>query len=185
MHRGGAAKGIAHYNYQHGRRSKVLKGVMLEDYEGALQSRETLHNLADEIALTDSMTNRLVERIGGGDSLGIMKRLRTEWSGFSAAQRRGDTDDAAQHLDTVGSLITRGASLTDQIEEVSRLVDRRRKLADSHHRQLVSAEQTLNRDQVMALVGALVSAVNRNVSSEAERAAVQEDINAAIGRGRA
>ena len=183
-HHGGASRaGIAHPNFRHGRHSKVLKGVNLDDYEAALQDTTRIHELTDEIALTDVLISGLLENLDEGQSLGLLERLRKEWTGFEAAQRRGDIEDAAQHLDTLGDLIERGASQADQVEEISRLIDRRRKLSDSHHRQLEAAENTMRRAEIMALVGALVSAVNRNVASLAERAAIQADIYAAIGRG--
>ena len=176
-------EGIAHPNFRHGRRSKALAGINLDDYHAALEDTN-IHNLTDELALTDALVNRLVERIGSGDSLAIMKKLRTEWGGFEAAHGRGDAEDAASHLDALGSLIRRGASLTEQVEEVSRLVDRRRKLADSHHRQFTTAQRSMQRDEVMALVGALVSAVRRHVVDPTQLRAIQADIGLAIGRDR-
>jgi hypothetical protein len=161
----------------------VLRGVNLDDYREGLEDTN-IHDLTDELALTDALVNRLVERIGSGDSLRIMEKLRVEWDGFEAAQGRGDSDDAARHLDAVGFLIRRGASVTEQVEEVSRLVDRRRKLADSHRRQLTAAQQMITRDQAMAFAGALISAVRRHVTDSAKLRAIGEDFSAAIGRDR-
>jgi hypothetical protein len=181
-HHGGASRsGIAHPNFKHGRHSKALKGVNLDYYQEALEDPQ-IQDLVSEIALTDVLINRTTERLGDGESFALMGRLRKEWAGYGAAQRRGDNGDAAAHLDRLGDLIDRGASLADQVEEISRLVDRRRKLSASHHRQLVNAEQQMGRAEVMALVAALVSAVKRNVTDAAVLSAIQADIGAAIGK---
>ena len=182
-HGGASRAGIAHPNFRHGRRSKVLRGVNLDDYHAALEDTN-IHDLTDELALTDALLNRLVEKIGSGDSLRLIEKLRIELDGFESAQGREDSDDAAKHLDAIGFLIRRGASLTEQVEEVSRLVDRRRKLADSHRRQLTAAQQMISRDQAMAFAGALVSAVRRHVTDPAKLRAIQEDFSVAIGRDR-
>jgi hypothetical protein len=60
MHRGKAARGVGHYNYRHGGRSKDLVARMVSDYERALAEHraETQHLLPIMERCLDNMAGR-------------------------------------------------------------------------------------------------------------------------------
>lgn len=180
-HHGGAIpRGRALPQTTHGRYSKHLPTRMLATYEQASQDAELL-NLRADIALLDARLADLLGRVDSGESGTLWQELRTAWK---TVKRAPDAEDAAAiAFAELGPLIERGYQDTQAWGEIGRIIEQRRKLAESERKRLVEMQQMMTAGQAQLLIARLYDVVTQHVSDRAAIAAIGAELEALAGAG--
>lgn len=181
MHGGPTPRGRALPQTTHGRYSKDLPTRLAARYQEA-QADPDLLNLNDEIRLTYALLVDALKGIDTGESGRLWRSLKAEWDALKDAQREKDSAAIAQHLNAIGSLITRGLADYAARVEVLDIIDRRRKLVESEGKRRQAMQQMITAERAMLLISAIVDVVMRHVDDPATRAAISADIGALYAR---
>ena len=159
---------------KHAKYSKYIPTRMLEQHEAFLNDPERL-SLVNEIALIDARIADLLTRVDTGESGRLWKRAKDAYSAYRKGVRDKDFEAQAVALNDLGVVLGQGVSDTAAWEEISRLVERRRRLADSERKRMVDAQLVLTVDKAMTVANALLEAVRTNVKEPDRLAAIQAD----------
>jgi hypothetical protein len=175
IHGGKIPRGHALPQTTHGRYSKHLPTRMLANY---VQSRDDPEMLAlsNEIALIDSRTLDLLNRVDSGESGAIWRDLQATYKELREANQAGDVATARQLLLDLGSLITKGHADYAAWVDVRLLIEQRRKLVESERKRLVDMQQMITAEQAMLLISRLHDTVMRHVDDPGARAAIADDL---------
>jgi len=163
--------------------SKALPKALLENYEASLRDEARIE-LAHEMGLIDTRLHQIVERLETGEGGALWQRLQQVWKDYQRA--KGSEDDALDEvalLAEMGDLIERGEDDALVWAEITNLIERRRRLAESERKRLADLQQYVTADQALALYRTVLDSVRRNVGDRDALAAITADCVAAI-RGR-
>lgn len=177
IHGGKTPKGIASPNFKTGRHSKYIPVGLMDTYHEHLTANDRLV-LDSEIALVDVRISEIVESLGDYDSADLWYKLYQQRVEYRAA---GTEIERIKALNAIFELIEMGASYTSKWAEVYASIEQRRKLVESERKRLVEAEQTIQVDQALLLVTALLNAVKSNVSDTQALVAIQSEFNRLVG----
>jgi hypothetical protein len=187
MHNGKAARGVAASQYKTGRYSKYLPARMLPRYLESQDDPELL-NLRWEVALIDSRIADLLTRVDSGEAGNMWAQLDTIRRHFEEAQLKGNRVRSAAAVKEVMSLIAQGAADFAAWDQITDLIERRRRLVESERKRLVEMHQVVKLDNAMTLIHQLSQSVRGHVVANCEGrtarvilAGVQADITRAIG----
>ena len=147
---------------------------MLERYHEAIGDPELLE-LADDIGLVDVRMLEIVEALDDRAPEDLWHELRGRWAALVGAdekRRRAETDKEKQAADRgltdaisyVGRLIERGATETQNWNEIFKLQGHRAKLVESQRKREMELGQYINAAQMQAYTVALVEIIRRYVS---------------------
>lgn len=161
-HGGKSLSGIAHPNYQHGRRTQRLPKRMLEDAMAAYSDPE-LASMREDIVVMDARINDLIDRVSNGESGEAWRRLREAFAEHRKAERTGDADKARYWWYEIEDLITAGVADYDAWDEVTKAMTMREKLIAAEQRRLVANGQMISADRALAIFGRLMQAIRENV----------------------
>lgn len=175
MHGGTALIGAAAPGFRHGRYTS-MPTRLVESFEAARSDGELLA-LRDDIAITDARLSDLIGRVDSGESGALWRDLGEAQGRMDEARRAKDAIGIGAAADEIRMLITRGHSDYAAWGEIRALVDHRRKLVDSEAKRLVQMQQSLRADQALALVSAVLDAVQREVK---DRKTLSRISNAAL-----
>lgn len=183
-HGGKSPSGLAHPSTTHGRYSKDLPTRLAGRYERAASDPDLLR-LDSEIHLLDTLLNERLAVLDSGESGRIWRELREAWKQYMAARaaRPPDTAGMTDALDRVAELIQRGSADHGARQEITDLVERRRKLVDSEGKRRVQMQQVMTVEQATLLVSVMANSVRRHVDDPEARAAISRDIAAVFGGG--
>ncbi len=139
-HFGNAAKGIAHYNYKHGRRSKYMPAPLLPAFQAAMDDPELL-SLNEDIATLDALINQEAGRIESGDPSAILAEAETLWQSLWKATQRGDKDAVNRFRARLEAKLAQGASDFTAISRMLEFMEQKRKAAatEAKRRELMGA----------------------------------------------
>ena len=195
MHSGGAAEGIAHPAFKHGRYSRLAAAMpkyLREKSEEALEDWESLTDLSDKLSAQEAMLVDLYEKLPTGESGETWKALKEHWAAYEEAERNlavSGTDDKAyrkwdsqrvQAMESVKYLIAEGATEWQTREAIGKELDRYT---------AISAVETKRREkaatvQSMFLVKSLLSIIQQYTANE-HKGTVQRLLSGLFtGRGR-
>lgn len=166
--------------YEDGRRCYLgrresLPQRMLESYDMALTDRELLI-LRRDLALVEARLVDLLDRADTGESGRIWKDLKTIWDSFMQATRSGEEQTAQAHLMRVHDLIVEGNQDYDTWNEISALVEQRKRLAESERKRLLEMHQMISTERVMALMERIALVIERHVDDTKTRRKIGQDI---------
>lgn len=181
MHGGHTPRGIQHYNYKTGRYTKSLVGNLLGDYLTAREDTDLL-NLQEEIALIDARLAAVLARTRQGESNALWKQARTAWQAFDAATLGGDASAIAAARADVAQALERGHMDYAAWNDVTRLMETRRKLVESERRRMVDMRALVSTEELMVAVRALVSAVRLYVKDPGTLRNIVGEIERTLGR---
>lgn len=184
MHGGKTPQGIATKNFKQGRYSKYIPAKLLERYEASVDDPELL-NLRSEISLIESRMTDLLTRVDTKEA----GKLWTEMRKLNDDLRR-DFDNENLGAVNLGMIkIDRliGSGLTDYVawNEITNLIDQRRKLVEAESKRLIAMQQVVTSEQALTLVAALLSAVRDNIQDRQVLQSVQSRFNEIINNDRA
>jgi hypothetical protein len=171
MHRGGAKKGVEHPNFKHGLYAKSLPLRLAARYDAALADPDLL-GMRRETALMASLLDDALARLDSGETGTLWMELGKAWAAVQAARASGDKDKLRNALADVGVLIERGASDAAAAREIRGVILDKARVAESERKRLVEAHQVITVERLMALVGALSSAILEEVPDRERRARI-------------
>ena len=172
MHGGKTPSGIASPHFRHGRQSKYMPSRLLERYTEALDDPDLLA-LRDELALVDARLTDVLGRVDTGEAGRHWLALADAW------RRMEEATDEATRRDAFMDIATRiKAGVADYAawDDVLRLVEQRRRLAESERKRMVEMQQMVTTDKALALVSLLIDVVRRHVTDRKALSAISEDI---------
>ena len=121
-----------------------------------------------EIAVLETRITQLMEFIGTGESNSVWQDLKDVWREFMGAVRMGDPVLQNELLPSINRLISQGASQSQQWEEISGMIERRRKLVETEGRQQAIARQMISVDQTIAMLQMVIESVRLTVDKYVE-----------------
>lgn len=173
VHGGLTPKGIASPHYKTGARSKYLPARLLGRVEEALNDPGLL-DLRRDIALLEARLSEVLSQLDR-DGAGDWSEVRSCYLSLVAAMRRQDKAGMATALSQLNTLINRAADDAALWEQVSALLDQRRRAIESESRRMVQMQQTITTNQAMVLVTALLSSIKEHVTDRQALSKIQND----------
>jgi hypothetical protein len=181
FHGGRAPKGGAHPGFKHGRRSSYMPSRIFEHFDRFVNDPKIAYHRRS-IAQIDAMVEEAWDDYEDGGTPELWRRLRTAWLRVEKARARRDAVGQRGGLDEVGSLIGRGADQIQRMDRIVKLLDQRRKHADSELKRRQAEERTFTHEEAAAYYMGLGEAVRKHVGDRKIRRAIINDIAAIVGR---
>lgn len=180
LHGGASPIGPASPQWKHGRHSTALRGDLLERYERASQDPE-LASLRSELQLVDARMGEVLASLGGRLAVPAQPAggavpadpwalVRQRFEAFTVAARSGNQAAGQAALRSLEAAITDGLSLASTWREVYELTELRAKLVVSEARRARDQQEMISSTEAVALMTALVVAVDRVLRKAAEAA---------------
>lgn len=183
IHGGTVPVGIASPHFKHGRHSKYMQGNLLSSYETFLADSDRL-NLDSEIALIDARIAEQLEKVGKvQDSRTLWKALQEAHKKLETANRQRDGEGMEKALAEISYLIKTGFRVYNQWEEITDLIERRRKLVDSERKRLLDAQQYITVEQALGFAHAVMASVKQHVTDYDTLKSIAADLSV-IGVGK-
>lgn len=160
-HGGASPKGLDHPRTKHGGYSKYLPDALKDKYKEATTNEELL-SLKDEMALVTTRLYELAEMVdeaGGKKKYAEIVDLWRRWhkaksmDSKNARYIKQDLDEAIEHIE-------KDLQIWD---EVTNLVNMKRKLVDSEQRKLNNLQQYVPTEKVMLFIGAVMDVVSNEI----------------------
>ena len=130
-HGGKHRKGVAHPGFKHGHYSKVMPPVHLREKWNALLSDAELLHHRNSVALVDSMIQEVFDHYEAGGTPALWTDLLAVWGKLQVARRARDKHRSTEFLEELGGVIERGYAQSGREQQVVKLLEVRRKHADS------------------------------------------------------
>jgi len=181
FHGGRAPKGGAHPGFKHGRRSSYMPAELFEYFNNFANDPEIAHH-RKSIAQIDAMVEEAWDDYEEGGTPQLWRKLKTAWRKVEKARAGRDAAGLWETLDEVGRLIGRGAEQTQRMDRIVKLLDQRRKHANSELKRRQAEERTFTYEEAAAYYTALGEAVRKHVQDPKVRKAIMNDIAAIAGR---
>lgn len=182
LHGGKTPAGLASPQFKTGRYSKVLPARLAARYQEALTDT-TLLELREEISLLDTRLADVLNRVESGESGEVWRLLRTTFTAFNRAKAAGKVPEMTSLLVEIEHLIVRGLADYAAWQDVSSLLEQRRKLVESERKRLVDMQQMMTSEQAMVMLAAVVDTVRRHVTDRNALAAISADITRLVAVG--
>lgn len=167
LHGGKTLAGPASGTYKHGRYSQYLTGNLVTRYEESSGNPELLSLWAD-IALVEARLTQALELLETGGANELWAELDYAWEHFVAAVREKDKDAQAIHLAQLNNIIERGREDQKIWDEISGLIEQKRKLVETEQRLSITAEKMVDIERVLGYLAALVLAIKESAQRHAE-----------------
>lgn len=190
MHGGMTPRGIASPHFKNGlhmRHQSALPPRLLATYEAGLSDPDLLA-VKSEISLTDARLEDLLGRVDTGEAGETWNSLRETFHVAEKSRQKWDRNVGSvdgekakqtffEAFETIGTLIAEGAQDYRAWEEVHKMVEQRRKLAETEAKRLEKMGRMITSDRAMQMVAALVELVRENVSDTHALTAIYNGIN--------
>jgi hypothetical protein len=182
LHGGKSPVGIAASQFKHGRYSKYMPARLSERYAVALAD-ETMLEQREEIAL---LGTRLQELLGQLTDMSqrdaLWQKLGKLWSELMTAAREGKKEKQQEAANEIEALINGTSNDTAVWFEIQEVIEQRRKLVESERKRMVEAQEFVSVEQAMMVAHFLMDSINRHVSNNDEKRAIQADLISVYGR---
>lgn len=163
FHGGMSLKGAAAPNFKDGRYSKYMPAQLESKYAEALKD-PNLVSMRDEIAV---ITARLQEMFGGINTtsgLDYYHKLVNLWGEYTTYGEMGDTDNMARVQGEIGKMILKGESMAQKWEEIIKLIEMRRKLAESEQKRLINMNQMISVERASMFVFKILGIIKKYIT---------------------
>ena len=181
FHGGRAPKGGAHPNFKDGRRSRYMPSELFEHFSRFANDPKITHH-RESIAQIDLLINEAWEDFEDGGTPELWRSLRSAWRKVEKARAKGDAARLKEALDGVGQLIERGADQFHRNERIVKLLERRRKHANSETKRRQTEERTFTHEEGTAFYLGLGEAVRQHVTDPLMLNAIVNEVTAIAGR---
>lgn len=178
IHGGKTPKGIAASRYKHGLYSAYMPARLIPSAMEAANDPELLSVRAD-IGLVYGRITDLLKRVDTGETGMLWEQAKSAFAEYKAT--RGGAREI-EFLLKLEAAIEKGLDDYAAWEQISQLLEQRRKLVESERKRLVEAEQMITAERAMLLIGALAGILKRRVTDPKLLADISEDIGTIIGR---
>lgn len=155
MHGGKTPRGSTLPQFKDGRHSKSLPTRYLARYAQALTEGDQLLEQLHEIALLDSRLDELLHAVDSGEAGDLWKRLQGVCDDLIKAKRKKDVSRVGLCLTEILELVGRGAQDWARWQEITDVVERRRRLVESETKRRKDAKETVLLQEVLVFIGLL------------------------------
>lgn len=186
LHGGASVKGVRHYNFKDGRYSKVMPQNLVKHYETTVNDSRLLE-LRDDIALVAALISDSLSDLQENykSSLQYFKLMATLLNEISI-----ETDMASGQLPDIleskikqfGELFYKAQAEHAKRQELLIMVDQKRKLTESERKRLLELHSLFSAEQVMAMMGGVLSIIRENVSDLLVQERIAEGIRKLINQ---
>ena len=169
-HGGSSPKGAASGTFKDGRHSKYAKMPqhLREKYEAGLDDPELTHHRG-QIALVDAALDEFFAEHEYGANPDTWKAVRAEYRKMKVANNAGDAHKAREHFEALGLLVEEGNSHAQGSLTLIRLLEARRKHAESETKRRLSENMTFSYEMAYTYYTALGAAARRWFGHDQER----------------
>jgi hypothetical protein len=181
FHGGRAPKGGEHPGFKHGRRSSYMPAELFEHFNNFVNDSKITHH-RESIAQIDALVQEAWDDYEDGGTPELWRKLKTAWRKVEKARAGHDTVGFREALDEVGSLIGRGADQIQRMDRIVKLLDQRRKHANSELKRRLAEERTFTHEEAAAFYKGLGEAVRKHVGDPDARKAIMNHIVAIAGK---
>jgi hypothetical protein len=181
LHGGRAPKGGAHPGFKHGRRSSYMPAGLFEHFNNFVNDPKIAHHRSS-IAQIDALVEEAWDDYEVGGSPELWRKLKTAWREVEKARAGRDAVGLWQTLDEVGRLIGQGGEQTQRMDRIVKLLDQRRKHANSELKRRQAEERTFTHEEAAAFYKGMGEAVRKHVGDRKIRRAILNDIAAIAGK---
>jgi hypothetical protein len=181
FHGGRVPKGGAHPGFKHGKRSRYMPSGLFEHFDRFVNDPKIAHH-RKSIAQIDAMVEEAWENYEVGGTPQLWRKLKSAWRKVEKARAGHDTVGFRETLDEVGGLIGRGADQIQRMDRIVKLLDQRRKHADSELKRRQAEERTFTHEEAAAFYKGLGEAVRKHIKDHKARKAIMNDIAAIAGK---
>jgi hypothetical protein len=180
-HGGATPKGAAHPNFKTGRRSRYMPPPDLhERYVRALEDPELTHH-RDSVALVDSLIEEILEGYEHGTNPEKWKAVQKAFRKCRVAENAGELHKARAHFEELGLLVEEGYRNSQQSLAILRLLEARRRHADSETKRKLSEEITFSYESAYTFYSAMGAAARKHFGHDPERLSAFVNEITAIG----
>lgn len=180
-HGGATPRGMASPNYKHGRFSKYMPRHLLTHYKAAMSDGKLI-SLREDLAVIDARMAELMGRIEGRESANAWAQAREAQTIIRAGFGAQDTTMIQAGMRQLTDALSAGQADYKTWDELTKVMDVRRKIVESERRFMVELQQMLTIEDVTMIIDALASSIKRNVTDVRALSAIQQDITAILGR---
>ncbi len=166
-------RGIEHYNYQGKGEGAFLPQSLQQMYRTFINDPDRL-SMEKNIATLDVRNAQLLLSLEEGDPGELWTTALKSLEHMQAAARRNDKSGMSKHLDDLDQTLREGEKVIATWGEYRENTELRRKLSDTESKQMERSRQVLTSRQAMALVQALVLAIDEEVHDEDTRSRIGE-----------
>jgi hypothetical protein len=168
-HGGSSPRGAASGTFKTGKYSRYMPPPNLyQNYLRSLDDPELTHH-RDSLALTDALISDVLESYEDGAPAGLWKRVRVLYDRTEAANRVGNPRKARQFFDELGHTIEQGSRQAGHQQEIVRLLESRRRHAESETRRRSSEERTFTYEQAYTVYTAFGTTARKHFGHDEER----------------
>ncbi len=175
MHNGKAARGIANPAFKTGKYSKYMPERLLERYHDAVADPALLE-LDHEIALVDSRLADLLTRVDSGEAAKNWKEAREINDAIQEALINENYGQVVLACTALDRLIQPSLNDYEAWNQLSALLDQRRKMVESQRKRMIEQQQFVTVEQALLLVTAMIDSVKRNVKDRDALNAISLDV---------
>lgn len=156
------------------RHSKFLPSRLAAYYEASENDPELL-SMRSELHLIDTRIAEILNRVDTGEAGKYWAKIKESYQDLSDALYRKDSEGVNINLRSMGMIISKGTADYAVWNEITELVEQRRKLVESEQRRVEKARLILRVDEAAKLMGALTSAVRKHVTDDRVLIAIQQE----------
>jgi len=193
IHGGKTPRGLDSPNTKTGRYSKDLPTRLMARYlEG--QNDPDLLDLREEVALIDARIGDLLERVDTGEAGANWRRVASEVErgqqaiqDYRSAVVSQDAKKMASGFKEVTDVLSSigritGAGIGDYAawDEIGKLVEQRRKLAESERKHQIELQQAITAERALLMIGAIGAIIAKHVSDKSTINKIATDIRTAV-----
>jgi hypothetical protein len=158
-----------------------MPSELFEHFARFANDREITHH-RESIAQIDLLINEAWEDYEDGGTPELWRSLRSAWRRVEKARAKSDAARLGEALDGVGQLIERGVDQFHRNERILRLLEGRRKHANSETKRRLAEERTYTHEEATAFYLGLGEAVRKHVTDPEMLNAVINEVMAIAGR---
>jgi hypothetical protein len=185
-HRGKAARGIAHYNFQGKGRGKYMPPQLLPLYQAALSGE--LLDLTDSVATLETRSRQLLQSMTDqGDPTLLLTEVKAAWEELWRATRAKDDRAMAVARQRIDDALAKGAATAAVWDQVLETEEQLRKTVETETGRRVKMRDVLSMEDAIVNYRMLTQAV-RDVLTAGEglpreaKEALSPDVRAALLR---
>ena len=167
FHGGASLSGIASPTFKHGRYSKVLPTGLRKKFEQAGRDPFLLSH-EPELKLLDVKLSELVQALGGSGGPHTLKALKERWQAFETARASNQTSLAEVFLTQIKDVLESDDSSSSLWQEILMVIETRRRLLESESKRLKDQQQTMQLEQLLAIIEFLVDVIRTSVNKYAD-----------------
>lgn len=184
LHGGASVRGVQHYNFKDGKYSKVMPENLVKHYETTISDGRLLE-LRDDIALIAALiSDSLIDlKENYKSSLQYFKLMKAVLSNLMLEARLSGVDPTvAARLEEFEELFDKAQNEHAKRQELLNMVEQKRKLTESERKRLLELHSLFSAEQVMAMMGGVLSIIRENVAELIVQERIAEGIRKLINQ---